>query len=147
MNTQTTPKNRTLPPNGNESSEAALAKLLKELTDREIELLCHLTDYPTNEEVADKMCISSKSIANYKNRIGEKLNLKGHRVLIKFVLKHFAFFKSIASVFVISAQRVEKQQTVFVKKDEIGVKIPHKLGYFHPNNSCFEPLYLWCYNK
>jgi DNA-binding CsgD family transcriptional regulator len=94
-----------------DTNESGLTKLLKDFTDREIELLCRLTADPTNEEVANEMCVSSKSIANYKNRIGDKLGLKGHRALIKFVLRHCTFFKSVSNLFLNSAQRVEKQPT------------------------------------
>ncbi len=101
MNTATSPN----------TEDATLTKLLKDLTDRETELLRRLTADPTNEEVADAMCVSPKSIANYKNRIGEKLGLKGNRTILKFVLKNCAFFQSISSIFINPAQGAEKQET------------------------------------
>ena len=112
MTKATTPT--TPPPN---AEEVRLTKLLKTLTGREAELLCRLTTDPTNEEVADAMCVSPKSIANYKNRIGEKLGLKGNRTILKFVLKNCAFFSIFVGIF------TDKLPS------ELLVKIPTKAQY------------------
>lgn len=57
------------------------------LTERELELLCHLAHDLPDAETADRMCTTTKTIANYKNRIGDKLNLKGHRAVMRFAIQ------------------------------------------------------------
>jgi DNA-binding NarL/FixJ family response regulator len=88
-----------------------IAQPLTLLQEREIELLCHMINEPSNEALGDKMCITTKSVENYKTRIGDKLCLRGHHALFRFVLKNRKFFRKLASIFITSAKRAEKQET------------------------------------
>lgn len=59
-----------------------------ELTPREWEVLLYVGDDLTNAEIADLLCLTAKSVVNYRNRIGCKLDLKGARKLARFVRTH-----------------------------------------------------------
>ncbi|WP_460915337.1 response regulator transcription factor [Spirosoma areae] len=59
-----------------------------ELTPREWEVLIHINDDLTNAEIADRLNLTTKSVVNYRNRIGSKLDLQGARKLARFVRKH-----------------------------------------------------------
>ena len=55
------------------------------LTNRELETIHGLALLKTSDEIAEEMCVTHKSHYNYRNRIGDKLNLKGQKCLTKFV--------------------------------------------------------------
>jgi DNA-binding CsgD family transcriptional regulator len=78
--------------------QPSYANILATLTEREIMVLCHLIDDPTDEQVAQRMCITAKSVANYKNRIGDKLDLKGRRSLMHFAMKHSTILQELAQL-------------------------------------------------
>jgi DNA-binding CsgD family transcriptional regulator len=61
---------------------------LATLTERELALLCQLVHDPSDQQAAEIMCTSTKTIENYKNRIGDKLGLKGRRAVTKFAIQH-----------------------------------------------------------
>lgn len=55
---------------------------------REWEALLYIADDLSNEEIAPNLCVTPKSIANYRNRIGDKLQQKGTGKLARFARKH-----------------------------------------------------------
>ncbi|WP_020599376.1 response regulator transcription factor [Spirosoma panaciterrae] len=61
---------------------------LIDLTPREWQVLLSIIDDLTNAEIAELLCLSPKSVVNYRNRIGCKLNLQGSRKLAQFARKH-----------------------------------------------------------
>lgn len=58
------------------------------LSDREREVLRLIAHGHTNQEVADRLCISVKSVETYKARLMEKLGLKGRAELVRYALQH-----------------------------------------------------------
>jgi DNA-binding NarL/FixJ family response regulator len=58
------------------------------LSDREREVLRLLAHGHTNQQVADRICISVKSVETYKARLMEKLGLKGPAELVRYALQH-----------------------------------------------------------
>jgi len=58
-----------------------------ELTDREREVLKLTVEGFSNQEIADKLIISPKTVDTYRARIMEKLNLHHRSELIKYALK------------------------------------------------------------
>ncbi|MCP1383154.1 LuxR C-terminal-related transcriptional regulator [Runella salmonicolor] len=61
------------------------------LTSQEVIVLIHLADDLTAVEIAKAMRIKPKSIANYKERIADKLYLGGCRALRRFAIQHQEF--------------------------------------------------------
>jgi DNA-binding NarL/FixJ family response regulator len=57
------------------------------LTDRETELLAHLADGATNNEIADTLHISPKTVARHRENIMRKLNLRNRTELVKFAIR------------------------------------------------------------
>jgi DNA-binding CsgD family transcriptional regulator len=66
------------------------SEVLLSLTQREIEILCALADDLSSTEIAERLCLTPKSVDNYKNIIGQKLDLTGRRVLLRFAIKYRA---------------------------------------------------------
>lgn len=64
------------------------ANELLSLTTREWEVLLHIANDPTNAEIAERLCVTTKSVENYRTRINYKLGIKGHRVLSRYVRRH-----------------------------------------------------------
>ncbi|HEX9899212.1 MAG TPA: response regulator transcription factor [Candidatus Methylomirabilis sp.] len=58
------------------------------LSHREREVLRLLAHGHTNQQVADRLCISVKSVETYKARLMEKLGLKGRAELVRHALQH-----------------------------------------------------------
>lgn len=58
------------------------------LSDREREVLRLVARGHTNQQVADRLCISVKSVETYKARLMEKLGLKGRAELVRYALQH-----------------------------------------------------------
>jgi two-component system response regulator NreC len=56
------------------------------LSEREREVLRFLAHGHTNQQVADRLCISVKSVETYKARLMEKLGLKGRAELVRYAL-------------------------------------------------------------
>lgn len=48
----------------------------------------YIADDLSNEEIAPNLCVMPKSIANYRNRLGDKLQQKGTGKLARFARKH-----------------------------------------------------------
>ncbi|MVM31014.1 hypothetical protein GO755_13320 [Spirosoma sp. HMF4905] len=61
---------------------------LSDLTRCEWKILLHVATDLTNLEIAEKLCLTPKSVENYRTRIGTKLDLKGWHKLAKFARKH-----------------------------------------------------------
>ena len=59
-----------------------------DLSDREREVLALTAAGYTNQEIADKLVISAKTVDTYRSRIMEKLDLHHRSELVKFALRH-----------------------------------------------------------
>ena len=61
---------------------------LDSLSDREREVLALTAAGYTNQEIAEQLIISAKTVDTYRSRIMEKLNLHHRSELVKFALRH-----------------------------------------------------------
>ena len=68
--------------NGN----AGVIQLISNLTEQELKVLIYLADDLTAAEIGKAMRIKPKSVANYKGRMVEKLQLSDYRALRRFAL-------------------------------------------------------------
>ncbi len=57
------------------------------LTDREQEVLAHLADGASNQEIADTLNISPKTVARHRENIMRKLNLHSRADLVKYAIR------------------------------------------------------------
>ncbi|KMQ66519.1 ligand-binding protein SH3 [Chryseobacterium angstadtii] len=64
------------------------ASLLSELKDREKEFIRLACSELTYKEIADKMCLSPKTIDGYRDSVFTKLEIKNRVGLVLFALKH-----------------------------------------------------------
>lgn len=69
------------------SAEPKQTNELELLTEREIELLSHLADGATNNEIADTLHISPKTVSRHRENIMKKLNLRNRTELVKFAIR------------------------------------------------------------
>ncbi|MGD8782325.1 MAG: response regulator transcription factor [Ignavibacteria bacterium] len=69
------------------------ASLIKHLTPAERNILSLIADLKTNDEIADMLCISRRTVENHKSNMADKLQLRGARDLIKFALENKEYFK------------------------------------------------------
>ncbi len=60
---------------------------LDKLTEREREVLAHLADGATNNEIADTLHISPKTVARHRENIMRKLNLRNRTELVKYAIR------------------------------------------------------------
>lgn len=60
----------------------------KNLSKREIEIIKYWGDGLTNQEIADKLFISVRTVESHKNHIMQKLNLRTTVDLVKFAIKN-----------------------------------------------------------
>lgn len=58
------------------------------LTKREREIIDHVVDGYTNKEIAEKLCISIRTVDSHKNNIMHKLDLKSSVELVKYAIKN-----------------------------------------------------------
>lgn len=63
-----------------ESKSDSISNLL---TEREMEVFCHIGKGKNTKEIANALCISPKTIGTYRERIKEKLSIKHSSELIK----------------------------------------------------------------
>jgi len=67
-----------------------LAVELKDLTPTELQILKLIADLKSNQEIADELAISKRTVENHRVNIANKLNLSGSNALLKLALKHKA---------------------------------------------------------
>ncbi|WP_241330061.1 response regulator transcription factor [Chryseobacterium arthrosphaerae] len=70
------------------TEEIKTASLLSELKDREKEFIKWACSELTYKEIADKMCLSPKTIDGYRDSVFLKLDIKNRAGLVLFALKH-----------------------------------------------------------
>jgi DNA-binding NarL/FixJ family response regulator len=58
------------------------------LTPTESRILKFIADYKTSKEIADILCIHSRTVDNHRTNICQKLDLKGSHALLKFAVEH-----------------------------------------------------------
>jgi DNA-binding NarL/FixJ family response regulator len=58
------------------------------LTDRELEVFRFIGDGKTVKEIADKLCLSPKTVEAHREHIKEKLNLKTSAELLRFAIRN-----------------------------------------------------------
>ncbi|QDK82488.1 helix-turn-helix transcriptional regulator [Spirosoma sp. KCTC 42546] len=99
-------------PNRNEAPPkiALPNQALFELTPREWQVLLYVVEDLTNAEIADLLYLSTKSVVNYRNRIGSKLNLQGARKLAQFARKHQHELQKLYEVLVVKSPFCEYKQ-------------------------------------
>ena len=61
---------------------------VKGLSHREREVLYLLALGQTNQEIAERLMLSVKTVETYKIRLKDKLNLKGRSELVRFAMQH-----------------------------------------------------------
>jgi DNA-binding NarL/FixJ family response regulator len=61
------------------------------LSPREVEVLTMIAYGYTNKEIADKLCLSVKTVEGHKARIGEKLGLKSRADVVRYALQRGLF--------------------------------------------------------
>ena len=71
--------------NGNR--EAASTSALDELTEREREVLAYLAEGSSNQEIAEALVISPKTVARHRENIMHKLNLHSRADLVKYAIR------------------------------------------------------------
>jgi len=59
----------------------------KDLTDREHEVLTHLAEGESNEEIAKALVISPKTVARHRENIMRKLNLHSRAELVRYAIR------------------------------------------------------------
>ena len=60
---------------------------LQDLTDREREVLRYTAEGFSNQEIADKLIISPKTVDTYRGRIMDKLNMRHRSELVRYALR------------------------------------------------------------
>jgi DNA-binding NarL/FixJ family response regulator len=58
------------------------------LSDREYEVMCLIARGETVTDIADKLCLSKKTISTYRSRILDKMNMKKNAELMHYAIKH-----------------------------------------------------------
>jgi len=76
------------PPGQNEERAAKLAQELHVLTPREIEVLTLVAEGHTNQEIADQLVLSVKTVQAHRANVMEKLGLHDITHLVRFALRH-----------------------------------------------------------
>ena len=66
---------------------AKTGETLDGLTEREQEVLAHLADGASNEEIAETLTISPKTVARHRENIMRKLNLHSRSELVKYAIR------------------------------------------------------------
>lgn len=69
-------------PGGGDDPENA-----ESLTSREKEIVLLVVDGMTNKEIADKLCISVRTVDSHKNNVMQKLHLKSSVELVKYAIR------------------------------------------------------------
>jgi two-component system invasion response regulator UvrY len=61
---------------------------LQLLSERELEIMTMITNGHSVQEIADKLCLSSKTVNSYRYRIFDKLNIKNDVELTHFAIRY-----------------------------------------------------------
>jgi len=69
-------------------SGAQITTAIKDLTSTEIRVLTCIADLKTNQEIADELFVSKRTIENHRVNIAKKLNLQSSNGVLKFALQH-----------------------------------------------------------
>ncbi len=64
--------------------------LINLLTRREIEILYYVAQGMTTEQIAEQLCLSAHTVYNHRERICEKLNLRGRNALLIYAFENKA---------------------------------------------------------
>jgi len=72
----------------NENKDEAFSKPMKALSEREIDVLKLFAESFTNQEIADKLFISIRTVESHKNNIMRKINLRTTVDLVKFAIRN-----------------------------------------------------------
>jgi RNA polymerase sigma factor (sigma-70 family) len=67
---------------------SSLAQALKVLTPREIEILRLVAEGRTNQEIADQLTLSIKTVQTHRANVMEKLDLRDITHLVRFAVRH-----------------------------------------------------------
>lgn len=59
-----------------------------QLTNREVEILKLIAEELTNQEIADRLCISTRTVDTHRRNLMQKLDVKNSAGLVKYALKH-----------------------------------------------------------
>jgi len=62
---------------------------LGSLSEREFEVFSHIGQGLVNREIAGMLCVSTKTVATYRERIKEKLNIKSSSELNRYAILYF----------------------------------------------------------
>ena len=71
----------------NKKTEETISKIKQSLTAREIEILKLITDGLSNQEIADKIFISVRTVEAHKHNIMSKLEIYNTAELVKYAIK------------------------------------------------------------
>lgn len=72
----------------NQHENEAFNKQLKSLSEREMEVLKLFAESFTNQEIADKLFISIRTVESHKNNIMRRINLRTTVDLVKFAIRN-----------------------------------------------------------
>ncbi|MEJ2012290.1 MAG: response regulator transcription factor [Anaerolineales bacterium] len=71
----------------NQDDDARSARALNGLTEREQEVLAHLADGASNNEIGETLNISPKTVARHRENIMRKLNMHSRTELVKYAIR------------------------------------------------------------
>jgi DNA-binding NarL/FixJ family response regulator len=67
---------------------SSLAQALRVLTPREVEVLRLVAEGRTNQEIADQLTLSIKTVQTHRANVMEKLDLRDITHLVRFAVRH-----------------------------------------------------------
>ncbi len=70
--------------------QGTLPTELGNLTPAELQILRLIADLKSNQEIADELAVSKRTVENHRVNISRKLNLTGSNAILRFALKHKA---------------------------------------------------------
>ena len=76
------------PVDSQDTASAGLAEELRSLTSREVEVLKLVAEGHTNQEIADQLVLSIKTIQAHRANVMEKLGLHDITQLVRFAIRH-----------------------------------------------------------
>ncbi|MBX3278395.1 MAG: response regulator transcription factor [Acidobacteria bacterium] len=76
--------------NRNQSRQRAAedSSILHGLSPTDRRILVMLSEFKTNDEIADALCISRRTVEHHREQICQRLNLRGHHALLQFAVAH-----------------------------------------------------------